>query len=180
MLTRWVTPWNDTQGFSYSEALSLIRFDGCFVFPPQMTSLPFQTCGRPGNERARTACELWRPKKDQSCFGAELDATFLPTGRFQTAVQASVSGGRSRSVDSRPLTSNVCHRFLFHDPADHQPISLLGPRLTPKTKPGRSHDSNYYIRSPLFRLRRMFLCLFEKLWASGLQRWGGNISWVTK
>lgn len=82
--------------------------------------------------------------------------------------------------------------FSCHDPIDHQLIylakgsiqkplqssRLLRPCLTPETNPVYSPNSNYYIRSPglcFEALKDVFLCLFEKLWVSGLQRGGKKL-----
>lgn len=147
----------------------------CYFFFPlsRMISLPFQICGQPGNKSEKTDCEVWRLKRIKS--GLELKWNHLCANwEIQMAVQPWASGSWIPEWWQSVLTSNFCHGFCSSQPR-WPSTDTLSPQATADSPDKASTLTRLqllYQVSELFMLWRMFLCLFEKLWASGLQRRG--------
>lgn len=176
LLTWWVTPCNHTLVFSYCEVLLWLDLITVVLF-----FFPFSDDVPPFPNMWATWKQIWEDslrglavKKDQIWFGTEVKP-FLWNWGIQTAVQPSASGGWNPEWWQSALTSNFCHGFLLPDPTDHQLIRcLLGPRLTPETKPACSHDSNYYIRSPGFSCFEGCFCVCLRNYGRPVCKEGGK------
>lgn len=177
LLTWWVTPCNHTLVFSYCEvllwldliAVVLFLFFSLVGWYPSLSkhagNLEINLRGQPARFGGRQLSNLvW----------SWSETIFVQAEGFKWQFQPSAGGSWIPGWWQSALTSNFCRGFLLPDPADQQP-DTPSPRATADSRDKASTLTRLqllYQVSGLFMLWRMFLCLFEKLWASGLQRGG--------
>lgn len=182
LLTWWVTPCNHTLVFSYCEVLLWLDLITVVLFfpPSRMMSLPFQTCGQPGNKSERTGCEVWRSKRIKS--GLELKWNhFCANWGIQTAVNHQPVAVGTRSDDSRcwPLTFVMV--FFFPTPLTINWYAVSSGHGWLQRQSQHAHTTPIIISGlrAFHALKDVFVFVWEIMGVRSAKR-GDNMTWVRK